>query len=79
MTVSATKQSTQIMEKWSALNRKVIDMWVLRIIWTDGTESIRAYATKKLAEAVCRDYYKDGFGGMIADYEIYKRSDVYYG
>ena len=54
-------------------------MWVLRIIWTDGTESIRAYATKKLAEAVCRDYYIDGFGAMIERCEIYKRSDVYYG
>jgi hypothetical protein len=54
-------------------------MWILKIIWTDGTESIRAYATKKLAEAVCRAYYIDGFGAMIEDYEIYKRSDVYYG
>lgn len=36
-------------------------------------------ATKKQAEAVCRAYYIDGFGAMIEDYEIYKRSDVYYG
>ena len=28
---------------------------------------------------VCRAYYIDGFGATIKDYEIYKRSDVYYG
>ena len=57
----------------------VIDMWILRIIWTDGTESIRAYYKKKVAEAAIQREYIWGFGAMIERYEIYKRSDVYYG
>ena len=54
-------------------------MWILKIIWTDGTESIRAYAKKKVAEAAIAREYIWGFGVMIEKYEIYKRSDVYYG
>lgn len=53
-------------------------MWILVIMWTDGTESRRAYATKRLCESVLHSYYIDGFGAMIENYQIFKRRDLYY-
>ena len=53
-------------------------MWILRIIWADDSETIRAYSTKKLCELMGLDFKKN-FGCMIKGYDIYKRSYVYYG